>query len=118
MPKKQTELPPGVEPMNRTARLLVLLFIVSIIFAFYLISFDEMIKAFIGIAIINGWFFTILILHLQGKILFLDDIEAMQKEQREKTEREEAEQEARSEAGQSPDAVGCQATLQRQSESP
>ncbi len=65
---------------SRVVRLLTLLFVVSIIFAFWLISYDEMIKAFIGILIINGWFFTILILHLQGRILFLDDIEKMKKE--------------------------------------
>ncbi len=65
---------------DRTVRLWVMLFITCMIFAFWLISFDEMIKAFIGIAIINGWFFTILYLHLQGKILFLDDLEAMEAE--------------------------------------
>ena len=71
---------------SRVVRLLTLLFIVSIIFAFWLISYDEMIKAFIGILIINGWFFTILILHLQGKILFLDDIEKMEKEKKDGTQ--------------------------------
>ncbi len=68
---------------DRTVRLWVMLFITCMIFAFWLISFDEMIKAFIGIAIINGWFFTILYLHLQGKILFLDDLEAMEAEEEE-----------------------------------
>lgn len=70
--------PPEIIPafQSRTVRLLTLLFVVSIIFAFWLISYDEMIRAFIGILIINGWFFAILILHLQGKILFLDDIES------------------------------------------
>lgn len=64
---------------SRVVRLLTLLFVVSIIFAFWLISYDEMIKAFIGILIINGWFFTILLLNIQGKLLFLDDIEEMKK---------------------------------------
>ncbi len=58
---------------QRVVRLATLLFIVSIGFAFYLISFNEMIKAFIGIVIINGWFFAILMLHINGKIRFLDD---------------------------------------------
>lgn len=65
---------------SRVVRLLTMLFAVSIVFAFWLISFDEMIKAFIGILIINGWFFTILLLHLQGKILFLDDIEKIKEQ--------------------------------------
>ena len=71
--ENEPEIVPAFQ--SRTVRLLTMLFVVSIIFAFWLISYDEMIKAFIGILIINGWFFTILILHLQGKILFLDDIE-------------------------------------------
>ena len=75
----QQDIKPEIVPafQSRVVRLLTLLFAVSIIFAFWLISYDEMIKAFIGILIINSWFFTILILHLQGKILFLDDIEKM-----------------------------------------
>ncbi len=51
---------------------MMLLFIVSMIFAFWLINFDEFVKAVIGILIINGWFFGILILHLAGKIEFAD----------------------------------------------
>jgi len=51
------------------------LFAASMIFAFWLINFDEMIKAFIGIAIINGWFFAILILNITGKIRFADEEE-------------------------------------------
>ncbi|MCP4352111.1 MAG: hypothetical protein GY795_42145 [Desulfobacterales bacterium] len=54
---------------------IIFLFVLSIIFAFWLISFDETIRAFIGIAIINGWFFSILILHVTGKIRFADDDE-------------------------------------------
>lgn len=50
-------------------------FILSMIFAFWLINFDEMIKAFIGITIINGWFFAILMLNLTGKIKFADEME-------------------------------------------
>lgn len=78
----QQDIKPEIVPafQSRVVRLLTLLFAVSIIFAFWLISYDEMIKAFIGILIINGWFFTILMLHLQGKILFLDDIEKMRKQ--------------------------------------
>lgn len=56
--------------------LMILLFVLSIIFAFWLISFDEIIKAFIGIAIINGWFFTILAMHVTGKIRFAGDEES------------------------------------------
>jgi len=55
--------------------IIMMLFAASMVFAFWLINFDEMIKAFIGIAIINGWFFTILILNITGKIRFADDEE-------------------------------------------
>lgn len=51
---------------------MMLLFIVSMIFALWLIHFDEFVRAVIGILIINGWFFGILILHLTGKIAFAD----------------------------------------------
>ncbi len=57
---------------KRTEILIMLLFIVSIIFAFWLIHFDEFVRAVIGILIINGWFFGILILHLNGNIVFAD----------------------------------------------
>jgi hypothetical protein len=49
------------------------LFVASMIFAFWLINFDEMLKAFIGIGIINAWFFAILILNITGKIQFADE---------------------------------------------
>jgi len=57
---------------KRREILMMLLFIVSMIFAFWLINFDEFVKAVIGILIINGWFFGILILHLTGRIAFAD----------------------------------------------
>jgi hypothetical protein len=85
---EESEGKPEIVPafQSRVIRLLTLLFVVSIIFAFWLISYDEMIKAFIGILIINGWFFTILMFHLQGKILFLDDIEKMEDEEKQQGE--------------------------------
>lgn len=56
---------------NRMLEILLLLsFIVFMAVAFWLINFNEMIKAFIGIAIINIWFFGVLILHLEGYIQF------------------------------------------------
>lgn len=68
----------GVKQQHKQTRmeiLLMILFAASIAFAFYLINFDEMIKAFIGIIIINGWFFTILYFHITGRIKFADDLE-------------------------------------------
>ncbi len=55
--------------------IIMAMFVVSMVFAFWLINFDEMIKAFIGIAIINGWFFAILILNIIGKIRFAGEEE-------------------------------------------
>jgi hypothetical protein len=58
---------------NRMLEILLLLsFIVSMAVAFWLINFNEMVKAFIGIAIINIWFFGVLILHFEGYIQFAD----------------------------------------------
>ena len=55
--------------------LLLLSFVVSMVVAFWLINFNEMVKAFIGIAIINIWFFGVLILHFAGYIRFADQVD-------------------------------------------
>ena len=61
---------------NRIKEIMLLLsFVVSMAVAFWLIHFNEMIKAFIGIAIINIWFFGVLILHFAGYIQFADQEE-------------------------------------------
>ncbi len=61
---------------NRMMEILLWLsFVISMVVAFWLIHFNEMIKAFIGIAIINIWFFGVLILHFAGKIRFADQDE-------------------------------------------
>lgn len=52
--------------------LMVVFFIISMIFAFWLINHDEMVKAFIAIGIIVGWFYAILMLEISGKIRFTD----------------------------------------------
>ncbi|MBW1815116.1 MAG: hypothetical protein JRJ39_16100 [Deltaproteobacteria bacterium] len=61
---------------NRLMEILLLLsFVVSMVVAFWLINFNEMVKAFIGIAIINIWFFGVLILHFAGYIQFADQVD-------------------------------------------
>jgi len=58
---------------NRMMEFLLLIsFVVFMVVAFWLINFNEMIKAFIGIAIINIWFFGVLMLHFAGYIKFAD----------------------------------------------
>lgn len=78
-----------MEPQDRIVRLSILLFIVSMIFAFWLISFDEFYKAMAGIIIINGWFLAIVLLNLSGKIKFLDEVEEEERLAREAGEAEE-----------------------------
>jgi hypothetical protein len=55
--------------------LLYVSFVVFMAVAFWLIHYNEMIKAFIGIALINIWFFGVLILHFAGYIQFADQKE-------------------------------------------
>ena len=61
---------------NRILEILLLLsFVVFMAVGCWLINFNEMIKAFIGIAIINIWFFGVLMLHFAGYIQFADQKE-------------------------------------------
>ena len=61
---------------NRIWEILLLLsFFIFMGVAFWLINYNEMIKAFIGIALINIWFFGVLILHFAGYVQFADQEE-------------------------------------------
>jgi hypothetical protein len=52
--------------------LMIIFFILSMVFAFWLINHDEKVKAFIAIGIIVGWFYAILMMEIYGVIQFRD----------------------------------------------
>ncbi len=63
---------------RRAAQVIVIaFFILSMVIAFWLINYDEMIRAFIAIFIIVGWFYAILVLEIKGVIRFSDSENAL-----------------------------------------